>query len=253
MRIATFLAPTLRPLYEAATLAVGEALGTSATLATGADYDDLLDGGLDAAFICGLPYVELRDRAGSAIEPLAAPVVGGARYGGRPVYFSDVIVESSDRARSFDDLRGRRWVYNEPQSHSGSNVVLSHLARSGLGADFFSEMTRVGSHREALRRVLLGEADAAAIDSHLLEVIRTDDDYVASHARSVASLGPSPMQPLVAGAALSAADRETARAAITRLGPGPAGTFVKRWVPVTDADYEPIRAMRDDAAALAPA
>ena len=58
----------------------------------------------------------------------------------------------------------------------------------------------MGSHHEALRRVLLGEADAAAIDSHLLEVIRADDDYVASHARTVASLGPSPIQPLVAGA-----------------------------------------------------
>ena len=206
MRLGTFLAPRLRPLYEAASTAIGDALGTRTTLIEGECYEDLLNGDLDAAFICGLPYVDLRVRAGEAVEPLAAPVVAGARYGGRPVYFSDVIVRQDDAARSFDDLRGRRWAYNEPESHSGSNVVLAHLAHEGLDTGFFSMVTRVGSHHEALRRVLLGEADAAAIDSHLLEVMCGDDPYVASAARTVTALGPSPIQPLVAGAALPAAD-----------------------------------------------
>lgn len=250
MRIASFLAPTLRPLYQVATDAIGAALGTDATLVTGEDYDELLDGRIDAAFVCGLPYVNLRDRAGDTIEPLAAPVVEGERYGGRPVYFSDVVVARDDPARSFEDLRGRRWVYNEPQSHSGSNVVLAHLARSGLDPSFFESMTPVGFHTEALRRVVAGEADAAAIDSHLLQVIATEDPDLRSRVRAVASLGPSPIQPLVAGAAMTSTDRESARAAVTRLGAGPCGTLVEGWAPVGDADYEPIRAMRDEAAAL---
>jgi phosphonate transport system substrate-binding protein len=251
MRIASFLAPSLRSLYESVTAAVGQALGVRATLVTGEDYGDLLRGHLDAAFICGLPYVTLRERAADAVEPLAAPIVAGARYGGRPVYFSDVVVRANDPAEAFADLRGRRWAYNEPQSHSGSNVVLAHLARSGLDGSFFSAMTRVGSHSEALRRVLLGEADAAAIDSHLLEVIGGADAHVRSRIRTVTSLGPSPIQPLVAGAALPGPDRERVRAVVAELGVGPSGTLVERWVPVTDEDYEPIRAMRDEAASLA--
>ena len=58
VRLATFLAPRLEPLYgrHAATAARARDAGD------GEDFEALFDGSLDGAFICGLPYVRLRER-----------------------------------------------------------------------------------------------------------------------------------------------------------------------------------------------
>ena len=68
----------------------------------GADWRDtysaIAAGRIDIGWICGQPYVDLL-AAGAPISLLAAPVTAGARYGGRPVYFSDVIVRRDSRFR----------------------------------------------------------------------------------------------------------------------------------------------------------
>ena len=70
--------------------------------------------------VCGLQYVYAVDRGEQpGIDVLAAPVMRGARYQGRPIYFSDVVVVRDDPARCLSDLRGAAWAYNEPTSHSG--------------------------------------------------------------------------------------------------------------------------------------
>ena len=158
--------------------------------------------------MCGLPYVNLRDRADEAVEALAAPVPVGPRYAGRPVYFSDVVVRADGPARTFDDLRGLRFGYNEPGSHSGHNAMAGELARRGHGEDFFGSSRRTGSHAESLKQVGAGEVDTAAIDSHLFDALRADDPALESTLRVVAAIGPAPIPPLVAGPALTSAERE---------------------------------------------
>jgi ABC-type phosphate/phosphonate transport system substrate-binding protein len=61
------------------------------------------------------------------VELLAAPVMAGTRYAGRPVYFSDIVVHRDSAARSFADLRGARWAYNEHRESAGR--VLLRQAR----------------------------------------------------------------------------------------------------------------------------
>src|SRR5688500_276303 len=57
------------------------------------ERERMLDRGeAQMGFICGLPYVRKADGPARSVELLAAPVMRGARYGGRPIYFSDVIV-----------------------------------------------------------------------------------------------------------------------------------------------------------------
>src|SRR5512147_2917426 len=87
-----------------------------------------LDAGeIQLGWICGLPYVRKADRAkaGQAgiIELVAAPVMRHPRYGGRPIYFSDVVVRRDSRYATFADLRGAAWAYNEPNSQSGYNIT----------------------------------------------------------------------------------------------------------------------------------
>src|SRR4051812_47725326 len=91
LRFVTFLAPNLLPVYRFITRRAGERLGLATELFVGSAYEQMLS---EAAvgFICGLPSVQLTRQGEPPIEPLAAPVLTGSRYGGRPVYFSDVIV-----------------------------------------------------------------------------------------------------------------------------------------------------------------
>src|SRR5262249_55323044 len=87
LRFATYLAPNVRPVYEFIARYVGDRLGCTTELIVGDSYARVAQA--DVAFLCGLPYVRLVDRPEPPIELLAAPVLRGARYGGRPVYFSD--------------------------------------------------------------------------------------------------------------------------------------------------------------------
>src|SRR5258708_39390882 len=121
LRFVSFLAPNVRPVYEFIARHVGERLGCATELVGGGSYDDMAKA--DVAFLCGLLYVRLMEQKMPPVELLAAPVLQGARYAGRPIYFSDVIVHRDSRFHTFADLRGARWAYNEINSHSGHGVV----------------------------------------------------------------------------------------------------------------------------------
>lgn len=60
---------------------------------------------------------------GARLVAVASVVYEGERYGGEPIYFSDVVVHTDAPAEGFADLAGCRWAFNEPQSQSGVGVV----------------------------------------------------------------------------------------------------------------------------------
>ncbi len=130
---ATYLAPCLKPLYQLVTDTVGEELGRPTRLVDGTSLDQLRQGEVGFAFLCGLPYVRLRREDPSLVDAIAAPVVSEVRYGGRPIYFSDVIVPRDSPAKAWGDLRGASWAYNEPDSHSGYLVTSPCESRPDQG------------------------------------------------------------------------------------------------------------------------
>src|SRR5262245_50624286 len=81
------------------------------------ERERLFDAGkIHILWLCGLSYVDKADVRESDLELLAVPVPSGSRYCGQPVYFSDVIVREKSPFRSFEELRGAVWAYNEPRS-----------------------------------------------------------------------------------------------------------------------------------------
>ena len=84
------------------------------------------------------------------------------------------------------------------------------------------------------------------MDSHLLDCLRLDDPAIGSDLEVAESLGPSPVQPLVAGPALGPADRDRLRDGVLRSGSGSPRDRVAGWVEVGDADYDPIRVTAAD-------
>src|SRR5262249_33771416 len=168
LRFVTFLAPNLYPLYEFIAHHAGRRLGLPTELAVGDSYAQLSSRAVDVAFVCGLPYVELARGGEAPVEPLAAPVLRGERFGGRAIYFSDVIVHRSSRLRSFADLRGCSWAYNEPHSQSGYGITRHHLICRGETNGFFGRIVEAGWHEEALRLVARRADAGAAHDLHHL-------------------------------------------------------------------------------------
>ena len=187
---ASYLAPSLRPLYAF----VAEACG-AAPLVDGRDWRDLAAGNIDAAFVCSPPLIWL----GDAVEAIAAPVLVDARFGGLPLYCSDVVVRRDSPFESLNDLRGARWAYNEPSSWSGYWVVLAKVG----DWSYFGEVVAAGFHAHALRMVVSGEVDGAAIDCHVLAVELRDHPELGERLRIVESLGPAPIQPVVVRSTLN--------------------------------------------------
>jgi phosphonate transport system substrate-binding protein len=259
LRVASFLADNARPLYQAITRYLGDRLALPAELQAGAPLAELprqLDAGaIDVAFLCGWPYAQQHDRPDSPIELLCAPVMAAARYGARPVYFTDVIVRRDHPARAFSDLRGATWSYNNDRSHSGYNVVRHHLLELGETRGYFGRVICGGSHQGSIRLVVDGAIDATGVDSTVLETELAVRPELAAALRTIAVIGPSPIPPMVARRALDPALRARLRACLLDMPADPAGRAVlaagrlARFVPAADADYDPIRAMAQEAAA----
>jgi phosphonate transport system substrate-binding protein len=210
-------------------------------------------GEIQLCWLCGLPYVWKADHPASAIELVAAPVMAAPRYGGRPVYFSDVVVHSSSRFATFDDLRGASWAYNEPNSHSGHNVVLHHLSQLGETGGYFSNAVESGAHQVSLAMIVDGTIDAAAIDSTVLEVELERAPPYRKSIRVIGTIGPSPIPPWVMRRDLPSALKHALRQVFLQMADDGEGRKIlnswgiARFDPVDDVAYDAIRMMSLDA------
>jgi phosphonate transport system substrate-binding protein len=218
----------------------------------------LIRGQAHLGLVCGLQYVRSRERGDEpGLDLLAAPVMRGHRYGLAPVYFSDVVVRVGHAARRFDDLSGTRFAFNERTSHSGYGVVRHALAARGYTTGFFRSMVESGAHQRSLALIASGEVDGSAIDSTVLETELRRTPDLRRDLRVIATLGPSPIPPLVVSRALPAALRGELRQAVLHMHRDPQGAQVlekgrvHHYVPVQDGDYDPIRMMASVAAAVA--
>jgi phosphonate transport system substrate-binding protein len=249
LRFATFLAPNMLPVYRFLADRIGHRLGRPVELVVGRSIDEFERGGADLGVICGLPYVWLADQHPAPVEPLAAPVLAGTRYGGRPVYFSDVIVRHDSPILRLEELRGRSWAYNEPASHSGHTVTLYSLVAMGARPGFLGPVVEAGFHQRAIRMVHSGSVDAAAIDSQVLAIELRDHPELGAGLRMIGSFGPSTIQPLVAATHLPGRLKDQVRDLLVGLGDDPTARpvldhgFIDRFAPIDDGAYDDIRAM----------
>ena len=222
LRFATFLAPNMLPVYRFLTDRIGHRLGRPVELVVGRSFDQFEQGKADLGVICGLPYVWLADRRPPPVEPLAAAVLTGARYGDRPVYYSDVIVRRDSTITCLEELEGRSWAYNEPASHSGHTVTLYSLIRLGARPGFLGPVVETGFHQRAIRLVAAGGVDAAAIDSQVLAIELRDHPRLADGLRVIDAFGPSTIQPVVAASRLPARLKDQVREVLVGLAGDPA-------------------------------
>lgn len=233
-------------VYAFVAARLGETAGGS-TFMEGTSLDQLRDGPVDVAFLCGLPYVRLCQDNPLLLSPLAAPVLAEPRYAGQPVYFSDVIVRRESPCQSFADLRGRSWAHSTEDSFSGCLLVRYHLHQMGESEAFFGSVMYSGRHQESIRAVVEGEVEASAIDSHVLSVERRRERELDDRLRVIAVLGPSPIPPVVVSSRVRPELRARLRDAVCRLHADPVSRevlrrgMIRRYTPIEDHAYDDIR------------
>jgi phosphonate transport system substrate-binding protein len=135
----------------------------------------LVGGEVDAAWICGYPYVAHRDQ----LTLLAVPV-----WQGQPLYRSYIIVDAMRAANSFDDLAGDVHAFSDPDSNSGFLVTRDLLADRRVRPEtFFSHFFYTYGHRNVVRAVASGLAQSGSVDGYVWEVLREVEPQLTSRTR----------------------------------------------------------------------
>lgn len=168
-------------VIEAIQKALEASLGVAIELEQRRTYKEvtglLLDGAVDAAWLCGYPYLQHR----AALALLALPV-----WRGRPLYQSYLISGADNPVASIQDLRGAIHAFSDPDSNSGYLVTVSDLARLGETPDrFFRRTIYTYGHRNVVRAVADGLVTSGSVDGYVWEVLTAEEPELTERTRVV--------------------------------------------------------------------
>jgi phosphonate transport system substrate-binding protein len=249
LRVVNLLSPLLQETYDAVASALAASVNRPVQTGVGQTPLEIVDGVADIGFLCGLQYVRTVRDYPDSLELLGAPVLEGTRYQDRALYFSDVVVCTERPYTSLADLKDATWAYNEETSHSGYTVVCASLLERAVTLPYFRRTVRSGSHLDSLHMVLHGEADATAIDSHVLDVLLRRDPQLAAQLRIIDTFGPSSMPPVAVSARLDDPLKQALRTALLTVHRDPQVAqsmrkgAITHFAGVDDAYYDDIRAI----------
>ena len=204
--------------------------------------DLLLRRELDAAWLCGLPYVVRQSR----LSLVAAPL-----YQGAPLYRSYLLVPHSDtHTQSWAALPTGVFAFSDPDSNSGYLYPRWAMRKAGIDpAAHFRKSFFAHGHRNVVEAVAVGLADAGAVDSYVWETLARDHPELTSDTRVVMRSETFGFPPIVARADLPSQDVSDLRGALTNMADDPEGQRVLRqlnldgFVVVKPALYESIAKM----------
>ncbi|OWF40959.1 uncharacterized protein LOC110463096 [Mizuhopecten yessoensis] len=155
---------------------------------------------VDIGFMRSETFLPLQQRKNSHVELCgAAPLHVHPSSQSNPVYFSDLIINTSDIAefKEVHNLQGRSFAYEEEDSLSGCLVVLQGLKKMGYNSTFFGNVLKSGSHLKSIQMVLNKTAASAAVDSTVLYNYLQQNPKYKENITILKSFGPLPIYPVV--------------------------------------------------------
>jgi len=190
---------------------------------------------LGAAMMCGLPYSRRRPRPALVAVPVPSP----ARYGGKPVYFTDIVVRADSPARTLEDTFGGTVGYTVEDSMSGWAALRRHLSphRKGCLPLYRAVVGNLVNGRRVIEALADGRIDVGPLDGYYHDLLKAHDPGSAAQVRVIDSTSAAPIPPLVATAKLGDGDLERLRAALLAAGPQPA-LLLQGFAAPSEADYE---------------
>ena len=139
-------------------------------------YDDVIEkignNQADIGYVGAFGYVEAREKYGVR---LIARTYGKNR---RESYYSMIITQEDSGLHTLQDLKGKRFAFNDPKSTSGFLFPLVGLQKAGINIEDFSEVRHVTRHANSLLAVYYKHVDAGAISSTAREKVDIDFDKI---------------------------------------------------------------------------
>ncbi len=170
--------------------------------------------------MCGLPFSQCVPRP----TLVAAPVPAGPRYGGRPVYFTDIVVRASSPHQSLEDTFGGVLGYTLVDSMSGGLALGRHLApyREARGGRLYrAAVGQLLNARGVIDALAAGTIDVGPLDSYYFALLQRHDPDFAEQVRVIASTQAMPIPPFIATAPLEARELHSLRQALLAVGSAP--------------------------------
>lgn len=156
---------------------------------------------LDAAWICGFPFVQNREHLNLVAVPL---------YQKAPLYRAYIITQNARTAEGIDALRGDIHAFSDPDSNSGFLVTRALLAGlREVPTTFFSRSFFTFGHRNVIRAVASGLAQSGSVDGYVWDVMREIEPGLVSATRIARISEPMGFPPVAASRNL---DPELAKA-----------------------------------------
>lgn len=175
---------------------------------------------LGAAMMCGLPFSLRSPRPTLVAVPLPSP----ARYRGKPVYFTDIVVRADSPARTLEDTFGGTVGYTVEDSMSGWAALRKHLLpfRNGDRPLYKGVVGNLVNGRRVIEALIEERIDVGPLDSYYYDLLTLHDPELTKRVRTVATTQAAPIPPLISTAQLNAGALDRFRAALRNEGPQPA-------------------------------
>ncbi|NYT85004.1 PhnD/SsuA/transferrin family substrate-binding protein [Pusillimonas harenae] len=211
--------------------------------------DLLLRGQIDAAWICGYPYV---------LNSKQLRLVAVPQYRGTPLYRSYLIVGNSDKkTEAITQLEGKVFAYSDPLSNSGFLIPSTELlAHHHDPSTFFRRSFFTFAHRNVVQAVAAGLADGGAVDGYVWDTIIAQFPAWASGAHKVWQSPEYGFPPLVVRKDMATPTFEALNAALLQMHERHDGQLIldrlalDRFVNGSDALYDGIRSLTQAAGAV---
>jgi phosphonate transport system substrate-binding protein len=132
----------------------------------------LIAGQLDAAWICGYPFVAFQEH----LALVAVPV-----WQDKPLYSSYLIATAGRDVGSIAELEGDIHAFSDPDSNSGYLVTRAALAElRRRPEDFFRRTMFTWGHRNVVRAVGSGLATSGSVDGYVYDVLTETEPSLAA-------------------------------------------------------------------------
>jgi len=161
---------------------LGARMGVPVVFVTRESYQAILDllfsDQLDAAWICGYPYVMHQ----SKLQLLATPL-----FNGKPFYQSYLITQNKPQMAltGWSDLKHRVLAYSDPLSNSGWLVAQGQMRSAGLTPKDLHRSFFAHGHRNVAEAVASGLAQAGCIDGYVWDTMQTQKMTAATQTQVV--------------------------------------------------------------------
>lgn len=143
---------------------------------------------LDMAWICGFPFVALREN----LHLVAIP-----QWLGQPLYSAYLIITAGRIVKTLAELRDDVHAFSDPDSNSGYLVTCAMLAAQGQRpAQFFRRTIFTYGHRNVVRAVGSGLAMSGSVDGYVWEVLAEREPELTARTRIIARSEPLGFPPI---------------------------------------------------------